>query len=119
MFRNNVEINSVYKKKINGIEKHKEVFTKDENQSFDEWAKEGINELFKNYKIRMYDEIIFSDIYIGKFAFYPYQLMDKERYKNHQHIFMEKGALYQFYIIRVNYARRKCFIFTCRKEICK
>jgi hypothetical protein len=94
LYRNNEKINKLYKSKINNLERFKQVFSCDESFAFDEWGHWGINYIFKQNNIRMYDEIIFRDIYVGKYGFYPYQLMKKEYVKNNIYLF-EKGSLFR------------------------
>ncbi len=82
LFKNNIKMNTIYKNRINGKEKYKEVFSNAKNYAFDEWGKDGINHICNLAKIKFYDEILFSDIYIGKYAFYISQLMKRDKKYN-------------------------------------
>lgn len=96
LYRNSLENNSIYRSSINNKFIYKDVFTSNQNYSFDEWGHDGINNIYLSQGINIYDEIIFSDIYIGKKGFYPYQLLKNG--KKYNSIFLwEEGELYQYY----------------------
>lgn len=62
LYRNNEVINKIFMKKINGIDRYKEVFTNENMCSFDEWSKNNINEIFLKEKIPTYLQSNCADI---------------------------------------------------------
>jgi hypothetical protein len=100
LFRNDAEINAIYKREIHGRERYKDVFTNSEICSFDEWGgtKNNINSICEACNVSMYNEILFSDICQGKYAFYPYQLMKNEPQKSSSIYLWERGTLSRFWV---------------------
>jgi hypothetical protein len=97
LFHNTAENNARYRAKINNRYRFREVFTSRQNCSFDEWSPSGINEIFISQGIPIYDEIVFSDIYIARYGFYPYQQMRQKNEKYNSIFLWEKGKLTRFY----------------------
>lgn len=62
LYKNNDNINTLFMKSINGIDRYKQVFTTKEMCCFDEWSKNNINEIFINENIPMYLESNVADI---------------------------------------------------------
>ena len=102
LLRNSPTINSIYRKKINGTERYKLVFQNKGTFSFDEWGESpnNFNDICIENSIIIYDEIIFSDIYIGKFAFLQYQTKKLETHESPSIFLLNKtdGKLHRYYI---------------------
>lgn len=98
LFKNTPEINGFYRKPINGVQPYREVFANPQHFYFDEWGKDGINQIFNTYGVEMYDEIIFNDLFHRKYHFYPAQLLGQDEYKKPSVYLWEKGKLFRFYL---------------------
>lgn len=98
LFRNTAENNLRYRSSIYGRERYREVLSTPDNcPGFNEWAKDGINDIYESLHVAMYDEIIYSDIYIARDGFYPYQLMKQKKEMFNSIFLWEKGCLLRFY----------------------
>jgi len=114
LFQNSEMLKKIYKREINGTESYKQVFQSSEHYSFDEWggANNNINHICLACDVPVYNEIIFSDIYVGKFAFYPYQLMKQEAHISPSVYIWQSGdgRLYRYYVNNLSGT-------LCREEI--
>lgn len=97
LFRNTAENNARYRSRIHGRERYKEVFGNPESCAFDEWSKEGINEIYIDQGIPFYDELIFADIYIARYGFYPYQLLKQKGLSQNSIFLWDHGCLTRFF----------------------
>lgn len=98
LFRNKDSINTIYSKDIN--KKYKTVFTDYKNYSFDEWSEGGINHIFQQNNIDIYDEIVFADLYWGTYDFKLAQLMNNKNEKNKKYNMFKynEGKLLRYFI---------------------
>jgi hypothetical protein len=94
LHKNNPEINQLYR---NMNEHYKKVFSRKEFFSFDEWSPGGINEIFLKSDKKIYDEIIFSDIYIGSYTLIPRQAMVRENRSESSIFYWDSGELKRIY----------------------
>lgn len=72
LFRNNKQINRLYRSKINGRDRYKEVFSKQGAFHFDEGLPdqvEGINMIFDRAGIGIYDSHAFMDVEVSRWDF--------------------------------------------------
>lgn len=88
IFKNQKNINCLYKRN----DYYRKVFSSPKSFAFDEWGEMGINDIFNQENHQIYDEIVFEDIDISKYAFYSSQLQSKEN----RIYFYEKGKLYKY-----------------------
>jgi len=102
LFRNDEKINTFYRKSIAGVEPYREVFSNPQHFYFDEWGKNGINQIFSTYNVEMYDEIMFHNVYQRKYHFYPTQLMHLNEYKSRNIYLWEGGSLFRYYLDKKN-----------------
>ncbi len=100
LFRNTPEINQIYRSAVKDRLIYKEVFSDPQSRFFDEWSPNGINQLFIASQARFYDPIIFSDIYIARYGFYPYQLMIQKKEMHNSIYLWDQGVLTRFYVVR-------------------
>lgn len=63
LYKNTEEINTVFMKKLNGVERYKQVFTEEYNNSFDEEFNRSINNIFYEYGYKVYDSLDIANIY--------------------------------------------------------
>lgn len=96
LFRNNEYINNLFRN--DEYQYYKKVFSCSDNYSFDEWAPNGINDIFIRNNIPIYDDIVFSDLYYARYGFYPYQRMHEERKKLNNIYTWEDGKLTRYYL---------------------
>ncbi len=101
LFKNNADLNSLYRSEYNGSKRYKEVFSSDQILAFDEYGgdKIGINDLAKANRIPIYEDIIFDDIEYSKYKFVCAQL-EKEHslFKNIIYLW-NKGKLYRYFLV--------------------
>lgn len=118
LFRNSEYINTLYKSEISGIKPFKEVFSNPQHFYFDEWGHNGINYIFASSGLKVYDEVVFHDVFSRKYRFYSSQLRNSLKYKNNNIYFWNNGTLYVCYmspqkeiireeILYVHFLRRK------------
>lgn len=107
LFRNTESINALYRQNMGEILPYKEVFTHPQHFYFDEWGKNGINQIFKSMNLPMYDEVIFHDVFHRKFRFIPSQLMHKKEFQVPNIYFWERGNLYRYYNSKTNGLERE------------
>lgn len=104
LFKNTDEINKLYRNLIDGKERYKEVFTTRGNYHFDEGLADltlGINRIFKDANVRVYDEYNFMDLEVSRFDFINADFINDENEINisKKSLFTwEKGKLYRYYI---------------------
>ena len=116
LIKNNHELNRLYR-----IDKfYINVFTSKESFAFDEWSNNGINSIFLKEKKSIYDEILFSDIFIGLHGLYPVQLIMKKKIKQNSifhwksgkliRLYYQNSKLYECNVIYVHLQKRKMSI---------
>ena len=104
LFKNSNYINSLYRNTIDGEERYKTVFSEPGAHHFDEGLPnqvKGINRIFIDEKIEMYDEYVFADIAVNRYAFIQADFIedDEEKSKSKNSIFTwENGSLYRYYL---------------------
>lgn len=98
LFRNNITINSTYRKAINQKIKYKEVFSSNISHSFDEWGEDGINFIFLDQKLPMYNVTVFSDILLRYSSFVPAQLINEKKYQKYNCYLWDHGQLFRFFV---------------------
>jgi hypothetical protein len=95
IFRNEEHISNLYR--TDESERYKGIYTSPLTLAFSECTPNGINDIFLKNGEKIYDEIIFFDVAINKFRFYP----SKYAVTTHKHIhslfFWENGKLFRFY----------------------
>ncbi len=116
LYKNTKDINQLYRE---GDRKFREVFSTSDFYSFDEWSKGGINDIFVENGADIYDEIVFSDIYVGSFLLIPVQKMVTDKIKQNSIFFWSNGNLYRIYknnnrlcreeVLYVHLQKRKMF----------
>lgn len=104
LFRNTKYINSLYRSDIDGEVRYKSVFSESGTHHFDEGLPnqvKGINRIFNDQKIEIYDQYIFADIAVNRYAFIQADNIndDEERAKSKHSVFAwENGSLYRYYL---------------------
>lgn len=111
LFRNTDEINKLYKRSLRGSEPYKKVFTQPDFFHFDEWGKNGINEIAMAYDISMYHNIVFHDVYHKRLSFFPAQLMNKQGYESNNIYLWDKGTLWRYFISQTNELAREEILY--------
>lgn len=102
LFKNSPEINFLYRREINGVERYKEVFSNTLVAHFDEGLYDirGINTLFMDANIDIYDEYIYFDVCASQYAFiqadHVSDAAELSKSKNSCFIW-DQGALYRYY----------------------
>ena len=101
LFKNDEEMNVVYRKKVDGRERYREVFVMKNACTFSEdyYLKPNIGTICEACNIKVYDDKrIFNDIGITSHAFYPIQLMKDEPQKSPSVYVWERGTLFRFWV---------------------
>lgn len=99
IFRNDKTTNTLYRCLIDpGCQNYRDVYTTDENRSFDEWSEHlgwGISEIFRRNGIKQYDEKIYLDPDFTKYHlnFQTSNLKDKGQYI----VSYEEGSIFAVY----------------------
>jgi hypothetical protein len=93
LYRNTTYINNLYKKNDTYVK----IFSDPSYFSFDEWSLGGINSIFSESGAKIYDEILFSDVYDGAFLFYPRQHMVEKGTKENSIFIWNKFGLNRYY----------------------
>ena len=94
----------LYRNNIEGEERYKTVFSESGAFHFDEGLPDqvkGINRIFSDEKIEMYDEYIFADIAVNKYPFIQADFIenDEEKNKSKNSCFTwENGRLYRYFL---------------------
>lgn len=100
LFRNSAEINSFFKRPLNGIEVYKKVFTESWNHSFDEEFKDSINNIFEDNNKHIYYDLKIANIYMKSSDFRLVTLNAQKKYnveKQKQAFFVwDKGKLSRY-----------------------
>lgn len=107
LFRNTKAINALYRHILGDILPYQEVFTQPQHFYFDEWGKNGINQIFKSLDLPMYDEVVFHDVFHRKYKFIPSQLMHKKEYQVPNIYYWDRGSLYRYYNSKSNGMERE------------
>lgn len=95
LYKNTPEVNSRYKRKLNGEEVYKKYFTTKENNFFDENV---MTNIYQEYNIPFYHEITFANISPLAYNFYLRYFPNNDDYKNKHQIFVWKnGKLFRMY----------------------
>lgn len=98
LYRNNNEINSIYRRNINGIPLYKYAFNNPTKKqyAFDE---RGINLLFEQENEAIYKDLPFADLKIRNKNFELLHFSKSETYKNKRQIFFwNNGSLYRLFL---------------------
>lgn len=100
LYRNRHDVNRYFMKSefCKDIPSWKKVVKSDKSFAFDEWP--GVSCLWKTFDIKkMYDEIVFDDIFIAKKEFLSYQKMTQlDCGKSHFIFEYDNGELYRWYL---------------------
>ena len=107
LYKNSYENNRVFMNELDGIQRYKEIFTKDEGCAFDEWISPNINEIYLKSDVPVFLQNIGADINPYKSAFQlVFYDIENRKYccdKIRNSIFKwEQGRLYQIYIDNKN-----------------
>lgn len=119
VFRNDEITNSLYRSiSASGCQNYKDVYTTNENRSFDEWSEHlgwGISEIFRRNKISQYDEKIYLDPDFTKYHlnFQDSNLKDKGKYI----VSYEEGKLYAVYKCKEVIQKSEYMYFHFQKRI--
>lgn len=103
LFRNVAEVNQLYRNEIDGVKQYEVAFSEAGAHHFDEGYPEdvpGINRIFQDAGIAVFDEYYFADIDVEHYAFRQSDLKDteQEQRKEKQSVFAwEQGKLYRYY----------------------
>lgn len=93
LYRNTRDVNNLYKTNDTYVK----IFSDPSFFSFDEWSTHGINRIFIENGAKVYDEILFSDVYVGAFLFYPRQNMVAKGIKENSIFIWSKLGLTRYY----------------------
>lgn len=80
IFKNTDEINSVFMKSLNGIERYKEVINEVKNCSFDEEYNQSINNIFEQYGYKIFEHDFAANIYTKSSNFRLTKMFEHQRY---------------------------------------
>lgn len=103
LFRNNAEINSLYRRSINGNERYKYCFTHAGAHHFDEGPAdcvEGINMIFTQAQKKIYDRHDFMDVNIYHYGFFQTDFINEPEeiaISRNSFFYWERGRLVRSY----------------------
>ncbi len=102
IYKNYNDNNMFFMTSVNGIERYREVFSNKENEVFDEWTKNSINEIYLKSDKNFYLDNDCADISPYSFFLTPTSYsINKKQYENHEklnHIFKwDNGQLFDLY----------------------
>jgi hypothetical protein len=94
LFKNNHLNNRKYRIHSNH---YKEVFSSARHYAFDELTPGGVHEIFVKSDSYVFDEILFSDIYVGSFLLIPVQMMVRDGISQNSIFVWSSGKLFRLY----------------------
>ena len=122
LFRNNSEINSLYRRKINGNERYKYCFTHAGAHHFDEGLAdcvEGINMIFTQAHKDIYDKHDFMDVNIYHYGFFQSDYIDDPQeiaISGHSYFYWDKGRLIRSYRCGEEYSEKEYMYIHLQKR---
>ena len=120
MYRNNLTVNRMYRREVEGTLDYQNVFTSSKVYAFDEW---GVSRKWKYlYPDKMYDEIIFDDIHCLKSNFISSQKMDDSREANFKYctFLYDEGKLFRYYFNKITRKIEKspsCYVHFQKRDM--
>ena len=115
LFKNSLELRNFFEDRINNDDRFKEVYTLEENCSFDEEFKNSINNIFEKNGLKILLEEFEANIYMksSNFNLVRYDFLKKEYYteKRKEKFFSyENGKIFQYYLENGN-LRKEEFLY--------
>lgn len=111
LYRNTYEINRAFMQPLYGQERYKEVFSKEQNFSFDEEFKKSINNIFIDNGLSVYEQLPIANIYTKSSDFRLTSLLGREKYivekKQNAFFVWDNGRLYRYVSYKGNIARQE------------
>ena len=99
LFRNNPDINTIYRMSLPGVPSYKENITS--KLGYYMIDEVGINYYFKSLNIPIFEDLPFADLKIRSFNFKLLHYKSEYDYKNEYQIFLwDSGHLYRYYLDR-------------------